>query len=177
RCESCFASAGCIIDQPFQPRLPEGMIRCYMGVDKVVGFGQQLIIALIPPPAQGPDSPEAQPGPRIMHGASAAPFQALRKKIEEEWTPQMMATLGIDAASLPIIWDADFLYGPRTVSGEDSYVLCEINVSSVFRIPDQAPAAIAQLTLGRLLANEAKRPEARAIELTGGAPESGLRRM
>jgi hypothetical protein len=70
--------------------------------------------------------------------------------MENEWTPQMMATLGIDAASLPIIWDADFLYGPRTASGEDSYVLCEINVSSVFAIPDQAPAAIARLTLERL---------------------------
>ena len=41
-------------------------------------------------------------------------------------------------------------------SGEDSYVLCEINVSSVFAIPDQAPAAIAQLTLKRLQANDAK---------------------
>jgi hypothetical protein len=70
--------------------------------------------------------------------------------METEWTPQMMATLGINAASLPIIWDADFLYGPRTASGEDSYVLCEINVSSVFAIPDQAPAAIARLTLERL---------------------------
>ena len=68
----------------------------------------------------------------------------------------MTATLGIDAASLPIIWDADFLYGPRTASGEDSYVLCEINVSSVFAIPDKAPAAIAQLTLKRLQANDAK---------------------
>jgi len=32
---------------------------------------------------------------------------------------------------LPIIWDADFLYGPKTPSGDDSYVLCEINVSAV----------------------------------------------
>jgi glycerol kinase len=70
--------------------------------------------------------------------------------MEEEWTPQMMQVLGIDSASLPIIWDADFLYGPRTASGEDSYVLCEINVSSVFAIPDQAPAAIAHLALRRL---------------------------
>jgi hypothetical protein len=66
--------------------------------------------------------------------------------MEAEWTPQMIATLGIDTASLPIIWDADFLYGLRTASGEDTYVLCEINVSSVFAIPDQAPAAIARLT-------------------------------
>src|SRR5205085_2187780 len=145
RCESYFASDGCIVDQPFQPRLPDGMIRCYMGADKVVGFGHQFIKALIPPPPEGPDSPAAQPGPRIMHGAEAEPFQVLRAKMEAEWTPQMMEVLGIDAASLPIIWDADFLYGPRTTSGEDSYVLCEINVSSVFAIPDQAPAAIARL--------------------------------
>jgi hypothetical protein len=50
----------------------------------------------------------------------------------------MMETLGVDGASLPIIWDADFLYGLRTASGQDTYVLCEINVSSVFAIPDRA---------------------------------------
>jgi Domain of unknown function (DUF6815) len=62
----------------------------------------------------------------------------------------MIATLDIDAASLPIIWDADFLYGPRTASGEDTYVLCEINVSSVFAIPEQAPAEIARLAADKL---------------------------
>ena len=149
RCEPYFAWGGCIIDQPFQPRLPDGMIRCYMGTDKVVGFGHQLIKGLIPPPSDGPDSPTAQPGPRIMHGPDAEPFQALRAKMETEWTPQMMEVLGIGVAALPIIWDADFLYGPKTASGEDSYVLCEINVSSCFAIPDQAPAAIARLALKR----------------------------
>ena len=69
--------------------------------------------------------------------------------METEWTPRMMALLGIDAASLPVIWDADFLYGPRTASGDDTYVLCGINVSSVFAI-EQAPAAIARLTRSRL---------------------------
>jgi hypothetical protein len=153
RCAAYFSVPdGCIIDQPFQPRLPDGMIRCYMGADKVVGFGHQLIKALIPPPPGGPDSPAAQPGPRLMHGPDAAPFQALRAKMENEWTPAMMSALGIDVASLPIIWDADFLYGPRTLSGDDTYVLCEINVSSVFAIPDQAPAAIARLAKERLLA-------------------------
>ena len=150
RSEVYFANGGCIVDQPFQQRLPEGMIRCYMGVDRVVGFGHQLIKGLIPPPPEGPDSPAAQPGPRVMHSADVAVFQVLRTKMEQEWAPQMMETLGVDAAALPIIWDADFLYGPRTASGEDTYVLCEINVSSVFAIPDQAPAAIARLTLSRL---------------------------
>ena len=157
RCEPYFECGGCIIDQPFQPRLPDGMIRCYMGVDKVAGFGHQYIKALIPPPPEGPDSPEAQPGPRIMHGPDAPQFQALRRKMEEEWTPQMMQVLGLDAGSLPIIWDADFLYGPRTASGEDTYVLCEINVSSCFAIPDEAPAAIARLSLSRLSATRPDR--------------------
>jgi hypothetical protein len=150
RCETYFTPGGCILDQPFQPRLPDGMIRCYIGADRVVGFGHQHIKGLIPPPSEGPDCEAAQPGPRIMYPASAEAFQALRIKMEAEWTPQMMAVLGIDVASLPIIWDADFLYGPRTVSGEDTYVLCEINVSSVFAIPDQAPAEIARLVATRL---------------------------
>jgi glutathione synthase/RimK-type ligase-like ATP-grasp enzyme len=153
RCEAYFGPEGCIIDQPFQARLPDGMIRCYMGVDKVVGYGHQLIKALIPPPPEGPESEAAQPGPRIMHPAEAPMFQALRTKMETEWTPQMTRLLGIDRDSLPIIWDADFLYGPRTAAGEDTYVLCEINVSSVFAIPDQAPEAIARLTLARLRTN------------------------
>jgi hypothetical protein len=121
-----------------------------MGVDRVVGFGHQFIKALIPPPPEGPDSPEAQPGPRIMHGPDAPPFQVLRRKMEDEWTPQMMQVLGLDPASLPIIWDADFLYGPRTAAGDDTYVLCEINVSSCFAIPDEAPAAVARLALERM---------------------------
>lgn len=150
QCEAYFANEGCIVDQPFQARLPDGMIRCYMGADKVVGFGQQLIKALIPPPPEGPDSQAAQPGPRIMHPASAKEFQALRDKMESEWTPQMMHLLGIDAESLPIIWDADFLYGPQDASGGDTYVLCEINVSSVFPFPEEAPAAIARLAMARL---------------------------
>jgi hypothetical protein len=152
RCEIYLTEDGCIIDQPFQPRLSDGMIRCYMAQDKVAGFGHQLIKALIPPPPEGPDAPEAQPGPRIMHGPDAEPFQALRRQMESDWVPRMIEVLGIDRASLPIIWDADFLYGPRDGSGADTYVLCEINVSSVFAIPDQAPAAIARLVAKRLRA-------------------------
>jgi hypothetical protein len=70
--------------------------------------------------------------------------------MEPELTPQMMEVLGIAAASLPIIWDAEFLCGTRTASGEDTYVLCAINVSSVFATPEQAPATIARPTMRRL---------------------------
>jgi hypothetical protein len=157
RCEPYFANEGCIVDQPFQVRLPDGMIRCYVGADKVIGFGHQLVKALILPPPDGPYSEAAKPGPRIMHPASAPEFQALRTKMESEWTPQMMRLLGIDAGSLPIIWDADFLYGPRDAMGQDTYVLCEINVSSVFPFPEQAPSEIARLARARSESHKAAR--------------------
>lgn len=128
-----------------------------MTADRVVGFGHQLIKALIPPPPEGPDSEAAQPGPRIMHPASAPTFQALRTKMESEWVPQMMQLPNIDAGSLPIIWDTDFLYGPRTASGEDTYVPREINVSSVFPFPEQAPSEIARHALARLLSSKKTR--------------------
>jgi hypothetical protein len=139
RCEPYFAGTGCMIDQPFQPRLADGMIRCYMVRDQVVGFGHQLVKALMPSP---PGIEPAQPGPRIMSGASEPSFQALRRKMESDWTPAMMRILDIDRASLPITWDADFLYGPKTASGEDTYVLCEINVSAVFPFPHEATEKI-----------------------------------
>lgn len=152
RCEAYFTEGGCIVDQPFQSRLPEGMIRCYMSGSRVVGFGQQLKVT---PPSR-PGREPLQPGPRIMHPASAEPFQTLRTRMESGWTPEMMSTLGIDAPSLPIIWDADFLYGPADASGKDTYVLCEINISSVFAIPDEAPAEIARATASRLRRSTAR---------------------
>lgn len=151
-CEAYFDMPdGCIVDQPFQARLPEGMIRCYVSANKVAGYGHQLIKALIPPPREGPDSPEAQPGPRIMHEPDAPQFLRLRTLVETDWIPQMMKTLDIGPDKLPAIWDADFLYGPRDSSGDDTYVLCEINVSSVFPIPEQAPQRVAQHVGTRLL--------------------------
>jgi hypothetical protein len=37
-----------------------------------------------------------------------------------------------------MIWDADFMIGPSAADGTDSYVLGEINVSSVF--PRRGPS-------------------------------------
>ena len=47
----------------------------------------------------------------------------------------MLVLLAINAASLTIICDADFLYGPRDALGEDSYVPCAINGNSIFAVP------------------------------------------
>ena len=83
RCEGYFGWGGCIIDQPFQPRLPDGMIRCYMGADRVVGFGHQYIKALIEPPPEGPDSPAAQPG----RASCTDPTQHRFRRCERKWKP------------------------------------------------------------------------------------------
>jgi hypothetical protein len=70
--------------------------------------------------------------------------------MEDEWTPQLTSLLGIPRSDLPMIWDADFMLGPCSADGADSYVLGEINVSSVFPIPDEASAEIARRVAGRL---------------------------
>jgi hypothetical protein len=158
RCEPYFDDGGLVVDQPFQPRLPDGMIRCYVSQGTVVGYGYQLIKALIPPPPEGPDAEAAQPGPRIMHPPEAPQFQALRREMEGDWIPRLQRLLDIETTELPALWDADFLYGPKTVTGEDTYVLCEINVSSVAPYPDTAAAPVAAVAKARTeAAREARR--------------------
>lgn len=138
-----FETDGGLVDQPYQERLSEGMIRCYVSGRKVAGFGHQLVRALAPPNA-GPG------GPRLYSGPTDTRFQNLKATLEGEWIPQMCDLLGVSTDALPVIWDADFLLGPRSAGGRDSYVLCEINVSSVFPIPAEAPDAIAETLLSRL---------------------------
>lgn len=138
-----FETAGGLVDQPFQPRLLEGMVRCYMSGGRVAGFGHQRVTALGPPDA-GPAPP------RLYSGPADPRFQRLRRSMEQEWTPAMMGLLGLAADDLPVIWDADFLLGPRDAKGEDGYVLCEINCSSVFPLPEEAPAALAATLRVRL---------------------------
>jgi hypothetical protein len=159
RCQVYFSGGGRIIDQPFQSRLPDGMIRCYLAQNEVVGFGHQLIKALIAFPASV--SPEAaRAGPRVMHPADALPFRQLRDKMENEWVPGMQGLLDIPTASLPALWDADFLYGPKAADGCDTYVLCEINVSSVSPYPDSAAPKLAAAALtGVRTAIKRRRPD------------------
>jgi hypothetical protein len=144
RCIDYFED-GCVIDQPFQARLSEGVVRCYMVGDRCAGFGHQRVKALV-------DAPDARAGAgRRLYSSNADPrFQRLRQLMEDEWTPQLTSLLGIPQRELPMIWDADFMLGPPIADGTDSYVLGEINVSSVFPIPDEASAWIARRVADRL---------------------------
>ncbi len=62
----------------------------------------------------------------------------------------MKELLGLDTPSLPVIWDADFLYGPRDQFGNDTFVLCEINVSAVWPFPEQAVEKLAHAAVARV---------------------------
>ena len=150
QCEPYFDGSGRIIDQPFQERIAEGMVRCYLSGGRVVGFGHQAINALYPAPPGGSPQDAPQPGPRLYHPPSAPEFQAIKTKMEAEWLTALCDTLQIDPKSLPMIWDADLLYGAKTETGEDAYVLCEINVSAVYPFPQEALAPLAQTIQERL---------------------------
>jgi hypothetical protein len=144
RCVEYFED-GCVIDQPFQARLSEGVVRCYMAGDRCAGFGHQKVKALVDAPAA-----RAEAGRRLYSSSAEPRFQRLRRLMEEEWVPQLSTLLDIPRRDLPMIWDADFMLGPPAADGTDSYVLGEINVSSVFPMPDEAPAEIARCVANRL---------------------------
>lgn len=138
-----FDAVGGFVDQAFQPRLGDGMIRCYMSGARLAGFGWQKVRALM--------DPDGQPTPpRTYSGPDDPRFQDLRARMERDWTPALVTTLGLRETDLPVLWDADFLFGPRDAAGRDTYVLCEINVSSVSPMPDEAPAALAKTLRARL---------------------------
>jgi hypothetical protein len=149
RCEPYFAGDGRMIDQAYQSRLPEGMIRCYLVHNEVAGFGHQAINALYPAPPGAPPEAAPQPSPRLYHPPTKPEFQSLKRHLEREWVPAMQRLLDIATDQLPVLWDCDFLLGPKRESGEDTYVLCEINVSSVSPFPDSALPLLAQATLAR----------------------------
>lgn len=149
-CGQYFTGGDAMIDQPFQPRLKDGMIRCYVVRDRVAGFGEQLINAFYPASAGQLETEAPQPGPRLYFPPDRADFQRLKDKLESDWIPEMCHVLGLAASDLPVLWDADFLLGMRDAQGFDTYKLCEINVSSVYPFPPSALAPLVKDTLARV---------------------------
>jgi Domain of unknown function (DUF6815) len=152
RCEAYFAGTGLMVEQPFLPRLAEGMIRSYMTHDRVVGFARQYPRGLLPPA-----DVSHPPASKTFELPSAPIYGDLRTRLESEWVSQMQQLLGIDTHSLPVIWDVDFLYGPKTPAGDDTYVLCEINASSTFAFPEFAMPTVAKAAIERIRMNGTRR--------------------
>ncbi len=146
RCAPYFAALGGqgrMIDQVYQPRLPEGMVRCYLVRGIVEGFGRQEIVALHPTEA---------PTKRHYHPPTMPEFQRLKSLVEEQWLPAAQRVLEVETNNLPVLWDCDFFFGPKDANGEDTYVLGEINVSCVSPFPDSAATPLASAVLAELAA-------------------------
>ncbi len=146
--DGTYAAPELVVDQAYQERLAEGMVRCYLVNDRVEGFGHQLVTALLPPKPGNAGPP--RPAPRLYYPPSLPEFQPLKKELESEWLPEMLRVLEIDRASLPALWDADFLYGPKTPEGEDTFVLCEINISAILPFPDATLQPLAEYVAGHI---------------------------
>lgn len=142
--ESYFENEGIVIDQAFQPRIIEGMVRSYMCGSELVGFARQH------PKGYAEGAPDRDtfglPAAKTMYGTGETKFARLRESLESVWIPEMCKVLALEEKDLPALWDADFLFGPKTPSGDDTFVLCEINASCITPFPPQAPAKIAERT-------------------------------
>lgn len=149
-----YGGAGRLIDQAFCRRIDEGIVRAYLVGDHPVGFARQYPKGLSPDerasrPSDPPPAVETimgLPSAKTMFPPHEPAFAHLRERLVKEWVPGMQELLGIDAAWLPALWDADFLFGPRSPEGDDTYLLCEINASSVSPFPAEAVPELARRT-------------------------------
>lgn len=169
RCEPAFAAhggSGLLIDQAFARRIDQGIIRCYMVRDRLVGFCRQYPKGLSPEdrraadtrrPAPSVETIMGLPSAKTMYGPDEPAFQHLRTRLERDWVPATQHRLNIDSAHLPVLWDADFLFGPPTPEGHDTYILCEINASSVMPFPPEALPSLARVTLQAVRATKSTR--------------------
>lgn len=133
---------GHMVDQAWQARLAEGMLRAYLVGDRVSGFGHQAVNALHPT--------ESQPGSRLYHGPELPAFQDLRQRLEQGWIAQLCECVGLAAEQLPLLWDCDFMLGDSAPGEPQRHVLCEINVSSVSPFPPSSVAPLVAAVRARL---------------------------
>ena len=132
--KSYFFNDGFLVDQPWNPNIINGMVRCYLSGDTVSGFGYQEVNALYPPGKMG--SAGKPPGKRYYFSEDCGLFQDLRNIMETKWVRSLRELTSIETEMLPVIWDADFFINEvNTLKTGEKYTLCEINVSSVSPFP------------------------------------------
>ncbi len=136
-----------MIDQAWQPRLVDGMVRAYLVEDRVAGFGHQAINALHP---GRKGEPAPVPGPRLYHPADRPQFQPFKRLLETRWIDLLRERVALAREQLPMLWDCDFMFGETTPEHPERYVLCEINVSSVSPFPPSAIEPLVAAVQARL---------------------------
>ena len=132
-----FEDGGHMIDQAWQPRLTEGMVRCYLVQDRVAGYGLQAVNALYPAavgdePGEAPDA-----GPRLYHPPEPAATREPEDAPRDGMDPRAAAPSGHSTTtSCRCCGTATSCAASAPCAAEERYVLCEINVSSVAPFPD-----------------------------------------
>jgi hypothetical protein len=136
-----------MIDQPWQPRIVDGTVRAYLVVDRVCGFGHQVVNALC---RAEEGRPAPGPGPRLYYPPDAPQFKALKTSLEGGWVYQLCEKVGLTSEQLPMLWDCDFMFGETSHGGQERFVLCEVNVSSVSPYPPSAVQPLVAALTARL---------------------------
>jgi len=136
------ANGGHMVDQAWQPRLEEGMVRAYLIEDRVGGFGHQAVNALHPT--------ISTPGPRLYYPADEPRFAHLKQLLETQWIDLLRAQIGLTREQLPMLWDCDFMLGGSPEDGPERYALCEVNVSSVSPFPPSMIGPLVEAVMARL---------------------------
>jgi hypothetical protein len=91
----------------------------------------------------GPDLPE---------------FQLLRERLESQWTSLLRERVGLSREELPLLWDCDFMFGEPTAEDPHRFVLCEVNVSSVWPFPPASIPPLVAAVKARLAARRNRSP-------------------
>jgi hypothetical protein len=136
-----------MIDQPWQPRIVDGTVRAYLVEDRVCGFGHQVVNALC---RAEEGRPAPGPGPRLYYPSDAPQFKALKTSLEGGWVGQLCEKVGLTREQLPMLWDCDFMFGETNHAGQERFVLCEVNVSSVSPYPPSAVQPLVAALTARL---------------------------
>ncbi len=144
------AQGGHMVDQAWQPRLADGMVRAYLVGDRVTGFGHQAVNALHPT--------VQQPGSRLYHAPDLPEFQSLKQRLESGWIEALRQRVGLAQEQLPLLWDCDFMLGHTAPGEAQRYVLCEVNVSSVSPFPPSSVAPLVQAVKAKLARGGANAP-------------------
>lgn len=130
-----FDGDGMLIDQPWNPNIINGMVRCYLSGIKVAGFGYQEINALYPIS----NGVYKKPSQRFYYSENCALFNDLKNVMENKWIAEIQEMNKVKTEMLPVIWDADFFINKiNTDYPSEKYSLCEINASCVSPFPESA---------------------------------------
>ena len=116
---------GQLIDQRFLPRIVEGEIRVNMIYDKPTELVHKK------PAAGGISATLASGATYVSYKPDDPQFKVLMDQFIATDLPKILPALGLEKEPLPLIWTTDFILGPKTDAGDDTYFVGEFNCSCV----------------------------------------------